>query len=39
MDVYQILIQDHRTIAKMFEEIAATSNIEVERRKQLFSRL
>jgi hemerythrin-like domain-containing protein len=39
MDVYQILIQDHRTIAKMFEEIAAMSNREAERRKQLFSDL
>jgi hemerythrin superfamily protein len=39
MDVYQILIQDHRTIAKMFEEIAATSNREGEQRKQLFSDL
>ena len=36
MDVYQILIQDHRTIAKMFKEIAGTSNKEAERRKQLF---
>jgi iron-sulfur cluster repair protein YtfE (RIC family) len=39
MDVYQILIQDHRTIAKMFKEIAGTSNKEPERRKQLFSDL
>jgi hemerythrin-like domain-containing protein len=39
MDVYQILIQDHRTIAKMFDEIAGTSNIETERRKQIFSDL
>ena len=39
MDVYQILIQDHRTIAKMFKEIAGTSNKEAERRKQLFSDL
>ena len=37
MDVYQILIQDHRTIAKMFEEISGTSNKDPERRKQLFS--
>jgi hemerythrin-like domain-containing protein len=36
MDVYQILIQDHRTIAEMFKEIAGTSNKEAERRKQLF---
>jgi hemerythrin superfamily protein len=36
MDVYQILIQDHRTIAKMFKEIAGTSNKDAERRKQLF---
>lgn len=39
MDVYQILIQDHRTIAKMFDEIAGTSNTEAERRKHLFSNL
>jgi hemerythrin superfamily protein len=39
MNVYQILIQDHRTIAKMFAEIAGTDNIETERRKKLFSDL
>ena len=39
MDVYQILIQDHRTIANIFGEIAATSNREAQRRKQLFSDL
>ena len=39
MDVYQILIQDHRTIAKMFKEISGTSNKDPERRKQLFSDL
>jgi hemerythrin superfamily protein len=39
MDVYQILIQDHRTIAKIFEKIARTENIEKERRQQLFSNL
>ena len=39
MDVYQILIQDHRTIAKMFKKIAGTSNKEPEYRKQLFSDL
>jgi iron-sulfur cluster repair protein YtfE (RIC family) len=39
MDVYQILIQDHRMIAKMFEEIAGTSNIVAARRKELFSNL
>jgi hemerythrin superfamily protein len=39
MDVYQILIQDHRTIAKMFDEIAGTGNTEVDRRKHLFSDL
>jgi hypothetical protein len=36
MDVYQILIQDHRTIAERFKEIAGTSNKEAQRRKQLF---
>jgi iron-sulfur cluster repair protein YtfE (RIC family) len=39
MDVYQILIQDHQMIAKMFEQTADTSNVEAERRKQLFSDL
>ena len=39
MDVYEILMQDHRTIANMFGEIAGTSNREGERRKQLFSDL
>jgi hemerythrin-like domain-containing protein len=39
MDVYQILIQDHQMIAKMFEQIADTSNVEAEHRKQLFSDL
>src|SRR5215469_7007257 len=39
MDVYQILIQDHHKIAKMFEEIARISNTEAERRRQLFSDL
>jgi iron-sulfur cluster repair protein YtfE (RIC family) len=39
MDVYQILIQDHRTIAKMFKKIAGTSDKEPEHRKQLFSDL
>ena len=39
MDVYEILMQDHRTIANIFGEIAATSNREGERRKQLFSDL
>jgi hemerythrin superfamily protein len=39
MDVYQILIQDHRKIANMFEMIARTSNREAECRRRLFSRL
>jgi hemerythrin superfamily protein len=39
MDVYQILIKDHRAIAKMFEEIDRTSDMEAERRRQLFSDL
>lgn len=39
MDVYQILIQDHHAIAKMFEEIDRTIDMEVERRRQLSSHL
>jgi hemerythrin superfamily protein len=39
MDVYQILIQDHRKIANMFEMITRISNREGECRRRLFSRL
>jgi hemerythrin superfamily protein len=39
MDVYQILIQDHRKIANMFEMIIRTSNREAECRSRLFSNL
>jgi iron-sulfur cluster repair protein YtfE (RIC family) len=39
MDVYQILIQDHRKIAKMFEKIALISDKEAEQRRQLLSDL
>ena len=39
MDVYQILIQDHRKIANMFEEVAGTSSREAECRRRLFSHL
>jgi hemerythrin superfamily protein len=39
MDVYQILIQDHRKIANMFETIIRTSHREAECRGRLFSRL
>jgi hemerythrin superfamily protein len=39
MDVYRILIQDHRAIEKMFDEIALTSGMEPDRRRQLFSSL
>src|SRR3954449_8993560 len=36
MDVYQILMQDHRTIKQIFNEIEQTDDREVERREQLF---
>jgi hemerythrin superfamily protein len=39
MDVYQILIQDHRAITKMFEELEKTGNMEIDRRQRLFSDL
>jgi hypothetical protein len=32
MDVYEILIQDHGTIANIFEQIERTNNLEAERR-------
>jgi iron-sulfur cluster repair protein YtfE (RIC family) len=39
MDVYQILMQDHRTVEQIFIEIEQTNNREVERREQLFGKL
>ena len=39
MDVYQILMQDHRTVEQMFIEIEQTDDREVERREQLFGKL
>jgi hypothetical protein len=39
MDVYQILMQDHRTVEKIFVEIEATTDSEVERRELLFRKL
>ena len=39
MDVYQILMQDHRTVEQMFIEIEQTDDREVERRQRLFGKL
>ena len=39
MDVYQILMQDHRTVEQIFIEIEQTDDREVERREQLFGKL
>jgi iron-sulfur cluster repair protein YtfE (RIC family) len=39
MDVYQTLLQDHRTIQKIFGEIERSNVSEVERREQLFGNL
>jgi hypothetical protein len=39
MDVYQTLLQDHRTIRQMFGEIERTDVSEVERRERLFRNL
>jgi iron-sulfur cluster repair protein YtfE (RIC family) len=39
MDVYQTLLQDHRTIQQIFGEIERTDVSEVERRERLFRNL
>ena len=39
MDLYQILMQDHRTIKEIFIEIEQTDDREVERREQLCEKL
>ena len=39
MDVYQTLLQDHRTIQKIFDEIERSNVSEVEHREQLFGNL
>jgi iron-sulfur cluster repair protein YtfE (RIC family) len=39
MDVYQILMQDHRTVEQLFVEIEATGASEVEHRDVLFRKL
>src|ERR1700756_5684365 len=39
MDVYQILMQDHRTVEQIFIDIEQTDDREAERREQLFGKL
>jgi hemerythrin superfamily protein len=39
MDVYQVLMQDHRIVDELFNEIEKSDDREVERREQLFARL
>lgn len=39
MDVYQVLMQDHRIVDELFNEIEKSDYREVERREQLFARL
>jgi hemerythrin superfamily protein len=39
MDVYQVLMQDHRRVEHLFGEIEKTDNREVEKRAQLFATL
>jgi iron-sulfur cluster repair protein YtfE (RIC family) len=39
MDVYQILMQDHRIVEELFSEIEKSDDREVERREQLFAKL
>lgn len=39
MDVYQVLINDHRMVDKLFIEIEKSDDREIEQREQLFARL
>jgi hypothetical protein len=39
MNVYQILMRDHRTVEQIFIEIEQTDDREIERREQLFGKL
>jgi hemerythrin superfamily protein len=39
MDVYQVLMQDHRIVDELFKEIEKSDDREVTRREQLFARL
>ena len=39
MDVYQVLMQDHRIVDELFNEIEKSDDREVEWREQLFARL
>jgi hemerythrin superfamily protein len=39
MDVYQVLMQDHRRVERLFDEIENTNDRKVERRAQLFATL
>ena len=39
MDVYQILMQDHRIVEQIFVELQQADDREVERRGQLFGKL
>jgi Hemerythrin HHE cation binding domain len=39
MDVYQILLQDHRTLRQIFTQLSKSSISEVRQREQLFRTL
>jgi hemerythrin superfamily protein len=39
MDVYQVLMQDHRIVDALFREIEKSDDREIERREQLFAKL
>ena len=39
MDVYQVLMKDHRIVDKLFSEIEKSDDREVKGREQLFARL
>jgi hemerythrin superfamily protein len=39
MDVYQVLMQDHRLTEQIFDDIAKTTVSEIERREHLFENL
>ena len=39
MDVYKVLMQDHRIVDELFSEIQKSDDREVELREQLFAKL
>jgi iron-sulfur cluster repair protein YtfE (RIC family) len=39
MDVYQVLMQDHRIVDELFSEIEKSDDRDIDRREQLFAKL